>query len=139
MKSGLWVVDTNVVVAGLLSADGPPAQILDAMLAGRMRFLLSVELLSEYRTVLLRKTIRKRHSLSPQDVDFILEALATHAAVADIRTRQETAPDPGDNHLWQLLAARPEAGLITGDKLLLAHPPSKTRILTPSEWHITSK
>ncbi len=139
MKPDLWVVDTNIVVAGLLSVDGPPAQILDAMLAGRMRFLLSVELLSEYRTVLLRKAIRKRHDLSPQDVDCILEALATHAAVADISPRQETAPDPGDNHLWQLLAARPEAGLITGDKLLLAHPPAKSQVLTPSEWLTSSQ
>ncbi|MEZ5330675.1 MAG: hypothetical protein R2991_01180 [Thermoanaerobaculia bacterium] len=40
------VVDTNVVVAGLLTGDAhaPTALILDAMLAGRVLYALSVEL-----------------------------------------------------------------------------------------------
>lgn len=134
MTSPLWVVDTNVVVAGLLSIDSPPAQILDAMLTGQIRFLLCVELLGEYRNVLLRRNIRSRHGLTPEAVDCILEALATNAIVVDISHRKETAPDPGDDHLWQLLAARPESGLITGDKLLLNNPPAAAIILRPSDW-----
>lgn len=132
----VWVVDTSVLVAGLLTADpeSPPARILDAMLAGEVRFLLCVELLAEYRTVLLRERIRVRHGLAVAEVDALLEALATDAVVVDIAERNETAPDPGDDFLWRLLAARSGAGLITGDAALLGHPPPRTRVISPRVW-----
>ena len=132
----VWVVDTNVLVAGLLTADteSPPAKILDAMLEGELRFLLCVELLAEYRTVMLRKRIQKHHGLEVSEVDALLEALATDAIVADITGRTEVAPDPADNFLWQLLAARPGAGLITGDFSLQKKPPSGTRVISPRQW-----
>jgi uncharacterized protein len=116
------VVDTNVVVAGLLTADpsAPTAQILDAMLAGRLRFLLSVELLSEYRRVLLRPKIAARHGLLPEEVDEILVALAENGVVTatEESTRApvgQAAAPPGDAHLGHLLAAAPAARLVTGD------------------------
>ena len=31
-----WVIDTNVVVSGFLSPEGPPARILDAIQDGRI-------------------------------------------------------------------------------------------------------
>lgn len=133
--AGLWIVDTNVVVAGLLSRDAhaPPAHVLDAMLAGDLRHMICLELLAEYRTVLLRNKIRTRHGLTEAQVDTLLAALATPAVVADIAGRTEAAPEPGDNHLWRLLAARPEAGLITGDGLLLRNPPPGRQVITPGD------
>ena len=43
MTSKVCVVDTNVIVSGLIAADPntPPARILDAMLDGRVIYLLS--------------------------------------------------------------------------------------------------
>lgn len=132
----VWVVDTSVVVAGLLTLDpqSPPARILDAMLGGQVRFLLCVELLAEYRTVLLRERIRARHGLAAAEVDVLLQALATDAVVVDIAGRSETAPDPGDDFLWRLLAAPPGAGLITGDAALLERPPPGARVIAPHAW-----
>ena len=131
-----WVVDTSVLVAGLLTTDpqSPPARILDAMLGGQLRFLLCVELLAEYRTLLLRERIRGRHGLSVAEVDALLEALATDGVVVDITGSKETAPDPGDDFLWQMVAARSGASLITGDSALLERPPPRTRITSPRTW-----
>jgi predicted nucleic acid-binding protein len=64
----------------------------------------------------------------------MLEALATDAVVVDIAGRKETAPDPGDDFLWRLLAARSTAGLITGDSALLERPPPRTRVISPRAW-----
>ena len=130
------MVDTNVVVAGLLAADSasPPAIILDAMLDGSLPFLLSVELLAEYRTVLLRERIRARHGLSESEVDALLTALATHAVVVEIAARDEKAPDRGDDHLWRMLAEAPDAGLITGDALLLRRAPRGRLVIAPRDW-----
>ena len=49
MNLPVSVVDTNAVVAGLLTGVGrsPVASILDAMLSGTLLFLLSPELLAE--------------------------------------------------------------------------------------------
>ena len=57
------IVDTNVVVAGLLTrtAGSPVARILDGMVLARFAFALSEPLLAEYRAVLLRPHIRARH------------------------------------------------------------------------------
>lgn len=136
MITHFWVVDTNVVVAGILTGDfaSPPAQILERMLSGELRFVLSVELLGEYRRVLLRPHIRSRHGLSEKEIDSVLEALTINGAIVDIQGREETAPDPGDNHLWRLLAARVGSGLITGDALLVRKPPPRSRVLSPAEW-----
>lgn len=132
----IWIVDTNVVVAGLLTrdADSPPALIVDAMLVGRIRYLLSVELLAEYREVLLRERIRERHGLREAEVDQLLERFAMHAVVVDIAGQKETAPDRGDNHLWRMAAAMPSAGLVTGDTLLQNKAPSGLIVLTPREF-----
>jgi hypothetical protein len=48
MKSAPAVIDTNVVVSGVLTENpaSPTVRILDGMLAGRFRFLLSVDLVA---------------------------------------------------------------------------------------------
>ena len=77
------IIDTNIVVAGLLTqrADAPVARILDGMLAARFPFALSEALLAEYRAVVLRPKLRARHGLEAGDIDVILTELATHAIV----------------------------------------------------------
>ena len=40
------------------------------------------------------------------------------------------APDPGDPLLWDLLAARQDLVLVTGDKLLLQDPAMNGRVIT---------
>jgi uncharacterized protein len=134
-RPDVWIVDTNVVVAGLLtrSADSPPALIVDAMLDGRIRFLLSVELLAEYRYVLLRTPIQERHGLREAEIDQLLERFAAYAVVVDITGRDEAAPDRGDDHRWRMAAAMPGAGLITGDNLLQKNAPTGIVVVTPRE------
>lgn len=131
-----WIVDTTALVAGLLTSNpsSPTARIVDAMLAARFTYLLSLELLSEYRSVLLRPKIRKGHGLNDAEVDALLEALARNAAVRAPSATTLPAPDPGDAHLWALLESDPFAVLITGDKPLLADPPRPGAVCTPSAF-----
>jgi hypothetical protein len=75
----LYVVDTNVVVSGVLRFEhgSAPARIVAAMVDGRVPFLLSADLLAEYRRVLLRPVIAARHALDPASVDVLMVTLAT--------------------------------------------------------------
>jgi len=68
MTSRPAVIDTNVVVSGLITKDAraPTARIVDGMLRGRFPFLLSNLTLREYREVLLRPAIRRKHGLDSE-------------------------------------------------------------------------
>lgn len=129
------IVDTNVVVAGLLMAQAasPVARILDGMLTAAFPFVVSPALLADYHAVLVRPALRKLHGLSVQQIETILTDLAQHAIVLE-PVAGPPAPDAGDQLLWDLLAARAELRLVTGDKLLLKDASMRGRVLTPAEF-----
>ncbi len=129
------IVDTNVLVAGLLTNrdDSPVAQVPDGMLRASFAFVVSEALLAEYRSVLVRPGLRMLHGLTVADVDTILTDIAQHAIVLQPVTAP-AAPDPGDQMLWELLVARPELRLITGDKLLLADAGMAGRVISPQQF-----
>ena len=135
MKASAAVVDTNVVVSGLLTADAaaPTARILDAMLRGAFPFLLSRALLREYRAVLLRRRVRLRHRLSEVEVDAMLTEIVTHAIVREPQVRSG-APDAKDEHVWSLVQSQPAAVLVTGDHALAKRPPAGISVMAPREF-----
>ena len=133
----LVVVDTNVVVAGLLTSDStsPVSRILDGMLAGAFSFVVSEPLLAEYHAVLVRPKLQVLHGLALSEVESILTDLALNAMVLNPLTKlAPPAPDAGDQFLWDLLAARPGLVLVTGDKLLLEDAGMEGRVITPREF-----
>ena len=129
------IVDTNVVVAGLLSAreTSPVARILDGMLAATFPFVVSEALLAEYRTVLVRPKLRRLHGLTVAEVEAILTDLAQHAIVL-VPVASPPAPDPGDLLLWELLSAKADLVLITGDKRLLRDVGMRGRVISPGAF-----
>lgn len=131
------VVDTNVVVAGFISSPGnsPVCRILDGMLAGSFPFLLSTELLREYRSVLLRDHLLELHGLSPEQIDVVLIEIAANALVREPPADPElVAPDRDDDHLWRLLATTAGSILVTGDRALLANPPDFASVQSPRNF-----
>jgi putative PIN family toxin of toxin-antitoxin system len=134
------VVDTNVVVAGLITRDpaAPTARILVAMLDGSLRFAVSLPLLAEYQRVLRRPAIAALHRLGPGEVEDLVAEIAASAVVVDPLVAGTTAPDPGDQHLLDLLATRPDLPLITGDQLLLERLPND-RVTTPAHSWLSSR
>lgn len=130
------VIDTNVVVAGLITSneESPVCRILDSMLCGRFAFVLSNTLLDEYRRVMLRDAIRNLHGLSPNQVDVILTEIVTNAIIRDPGVASQTAPDPGDNHLWDLLRHTKNAMLVTGDRKLIDNPPRFASVVSPRSF-----
>ena len=135
MSSSAAVIDTNVLVAGLLTKDAasPTARVLDGMRRGAFPFLLSESLVAEYRQVLLRPKIRARHGLATRDIDRLLTEIATHGIVRE-PTPRRGAPDAKDDHLWSLLETHPESVLVTGDLPLRRRPPQDHPVVSPREF-----
>ena len=133
------IVDTNIVVAGLLTEnDASPAlaksaRILDGMLAAAFPFVVSEALLAEYRTVLVRPGLRKLHGLTVAQVETLLTDIAQQAIVM-VPVASVPAPDPGDQLLWDLLAARSDLVLVTGDKRLVEDAGMRGRVVSPREF-----
>jgi len=129
------IVDTNVVVAGLITStvDSPVVRVLDGMLEARFPCVISELLLQEYRRVLLRPKIARLHGLTPMEVDGLMLEIAHHAIVLTT-VPAPPAPDPGDQHLWALLAARPDLILVTGDKRLVTHASMLGRVCSPGDF-----
>jgi len=132
MISGPAVIDTNVVVSGILTrlSVSPTARILDGMLAGKFRFLLSIELLAEYREVLRRPRTVRRHGLSEVEVDTILTEIAANGIALELEPPKKSRRERGDAHLWELLAANQSAFLVTGDQKLIEEPVGGARVMT---------
>ncbi|MGD0959175.1 MAG: putative toxin-antitoxin system toxin component, PIN family [Methylomonas sp.] len=125
------IIDTNVVVSGLISGD-PQAlvcRVLDGMLTASFIYLVSPALLDEYREVLLRPKLKKCHGLSVVEVDRILEDIVANAIWRE-PDQSLAAPEPGDDHLWALMATHKGCVLVTGDRLLLENPPDFASVIS---------
>lgn len=135
MIPAVCVVDTNVIVSGLIAADpnSPPARILDAMLAGGFIYLMSDELLGEYSCVLRRPGLVRLHGLTGEELDWLLADLVANAMWRAPAATGD-APDTGDQHLWALLASHPRGCLVTGDRLLLENPPVSASVISPRSF-----
>lgn len=134
MTRTAFVVDTNVVASGLMSTDmsRPPSRILDAMLDGRLLYLMSGALFSEYSAVLRRPAVVRYHQRTERQIDQLLTDLAANAVWRE-PPASDAAPDDGDNHVWALLEGHPGSCLITGDRRLLDNPPRPGSVVTPRE------
>ena len=129
------MIDTNVVVSGLLTArsDAPTARILDGMMNARFSFLLSSELLREYRSVLLHPRIRSRHHRDEAEIEIILTALAVNARFRKTAAVSSASVD-GDSHIRALLDVEPRSVLVTGDRPLAGERQTSGRVLSPREF-----
>ena len=137
MKEHIFIVDTNVLVAGLItgSPNSPTSRILDAKLTGNIFYLFSEELLQEYRNVLLRPAVAMMHGLGADEIDNILAEIAANGILRSPQSKENLeSPDPNDEHLWSIMALEPSAILVTGDQLLIDNPGSQGTFITPTKW-----
>jgi len=114
------VLDTNVLISALVSAQSAPAHILARCYAGELDLLLSPEGLAELRRVLTYPRIRKRlHYRDDQLEGFVafLEQTAT-VLTPSVQVRV-VSDDEDDDHFIALALAGQALYLITGDDHLL--------------------
>jgi len=142
MKPPVFIIDTNVVAAGLITSrkDSPTAQILDGMINGDLVFLLSPALLHEYRLILLRPGLILIHGLTEPEIGQILTEITANAIWRDPHADNEhIPPDLQDSHLWALLASEPAAVLLTEDHLLIEKPRPRRSVISPAKGDFSSQ
>ncbi|MCF7688740.1 MAG: putative toxin-antitoxin system toxin component, PIN family [Cephaloticoccus sp.] len=124
-----WVIDTNVVMSGLLTGDGNPARVLDAIIEGHLMLVYDARLLAEYRDVLSRPRLK----LNSRLVGAFLDGLRGQQLVTP-RPVSVKGPDQDDLVLLEAALATTDQTIVTRNT---AHFPLKIRqgvhILTPAE------
>ena len=96
------VLDTNVLVSGLLQPLGNPAQVLSLALAGAIKVCHDERILAEYAEVL----VRPRFRFDAERVRDVLEKLEADGLAVDASGQQGLdLPDPDDEpfSLWPSL------------------------------------
>ena len=90
------IIDTNVIVSGLIGADSnsPPARILDAMLDGDLLYLMSDDLLNEYSSVLRRPRLVRPHGRTDDEIDRLLTDRADKKTRKNRPGKSETGKHP---------------------------------------------
>ena len=106
------VLDTNVVVSGLLTPFGPCAALVRLVAGGAITLCHDARILAEYREVLLRPKFR----LDPLLVETFLHLVETEGESVAAAPLSVRLPDPDDEPFLEVaLAARAEA-LVTGNR-----------------------
>ena len=108
--SRLWVIDTNVIVSGLLYPASMPGLVLEAGVGGGYRFAYNAPTLAEYREVLSRR----KFGFSPAAVDEFVAALLRFPPTATLAAMR-SLPDPDDEPFLAVALATPDRVLVTGN------------------------
>src|SRR5947209_19910353 len=86
------VIDTNVLVSGMLNPHGVPGRIIEAIGRGVVAVLYDDRILSEYGEVLRRP----RFELRPADVEGLLELVTVAGEFVIAQPLRITLPDETD-------------------------------------------
>ena len=81
----------------------------------------------------MRPRVRALHRLAVGEIETILTGLAQHAIVL-IPVAARPATDRGDQLLWDLLAARTDLVLVTGDKRLIKDGGMRGRVVSAADF-----
>lgn len=107
------LLDTNVLIAALLSEDAPPARLLDRWLEGAFTLVSAEAQLSELRRVSRYPKLRER--LKPYAVGRLVNRVRDKALLVEPVTL-DVSPDPDDNLILGVAVAARADVLVTGDK-----------------------
>jgi putative PIN family toxin of toxin-antitoxin system len=128
------VIDTNVLISGLLSGTSLPAHLLVLWREGWFDLLTSADQLDELMRVTRYPKIRGR--LAPALAGRLINEIRDLAVLLRDLPAVTASPDPHDNYLLAMASAGSAEFLVTGDKphLLALKLYDGTKIVTVRDF-----
>lgn len=128
------VLDTNVLLSGLMAPKGTPGRILAAWFEARFDVSMSIEQLAEIDRALGYPKIHRKLNWDEQRIEQFIRQLYIRAEVVDLHsTSVETPRDPQDAPILATFIASSADVLVTGDRDSLEMR-GKYAIQTPAEF-----
>ena len=124
------ILDTNIIVSGLISAHGAPALLLNAWTDKAFILVSSRMQITEINSVTNRPVIRPL--ITPSHAGRFINDLNRFGTILDRLPRVDRSRDPNDNFLLAMAEAGAADYLVTGDKrdLLALQRHGNTTIIT---------
>jgi uncharacterized protein len=111
------VIDTNIFVSAVMSADGASRQIIRMCLSGSLSPLMGNALFSEYEDVCARDELFDGRMISSAERGALLDAFFASCAWVPIYFLwRPNLRDEADNHLVELAVAGNARAVITANK-----------------------
>ena len=124
------VIDTNVLVSGLLSPAGNEALIVLAIHQGFVRPCLSEPIIAEYAAVLARP----KFAFPPEQIEAVLAMLQGKGEVFRPEESPVVSPDPADTKFLHCAQAARADFIVTGNKRDFPDGPyGPTRVVSAGE------
>jgi putative PIN family toxin of toxin-antitoxin system len=127
------VLDANVLVSAVIATAGPPREIVNAWIDGRLELIASPKLLAEVRDVLDRPRFRRWVSVATA-TEFIDGITEDAEIIDDPPAPPGLTADPDDDYLIALARAAQADYLISGDRHLLDVDDPEPPVLTPRQF-----
>jgi putative PIN family toxin of toxin-antitoxin system len=105
------VLDTNVLISGLLNPGGNPGRVLDLFLAGEITLLVDDRILAEYRAVLPRP----KFSFDANDILDVLDQIEAESVRVMASPLGISLPDETDLPFLEVALAGEAQTLVTGN------------------------
>lgn len=126
------VLDTNVLISGILKPSSPPGRIVDFLRSGVLQLVVDDRILAEYTDVLRRDYFLQYFEKSARED--VIEYLSKNSYYTSSRVVVHNMPDEGDTPFLEI-ALSEEVPLITGN---LKHYPKRLRrnciVLSPKQF-----
>ena len=106
------IIDTNVIVSGLMVPSGYEALILLAIRQGLLRPCFSQQILDEYAGVLTRP----KFDFPPDEIDTLLKMLRSQGELFEPKRSPLASPDPRDSKFHDCAHTARADFIVTGNK-----------------------
>lgn len=126
------VIDTNILVSGMINPHGPPGRLVDLLRSGALRLAVDDRILAEYVDVLHRPRL-SRYFVS-SNLALILDYLRRDSLHVLVKQHIKGLPDQSDAPFLEV-AMTAKVPLITGN---IRHYPDEWRqectVLAPADF-----
>ncbi len=112
------VIDTNVIVSGILNPAGAPGRMLATIFTGRCLLLYDTRIMQEYRAVLHRP----KFGFNTKEIDIVLDFLADQGECIIAEPGKIILPDHSDLPFLEVAHTGRADALVTGNR---KHFPAK--------------
>ena len=125
------VVDTNVIISGLIKSFSDSSKIINLILSGKVRLAYDIRILKEYEEVLKRK----KFNIDSKHIESIISQIKEEGIFISTLPLKESLPDRDDEPFLEVAFAGKIDVIITGNKKHFPHEICKNiTVLSPSEF-----
>jgi len=113
------VVDTGMLVSGLIQRAGTTGEILHLLRDGRFRIIFSTPILLEVIEVLGRPAFQSKYHILPEDITALVNLIRLRGELVTIVGQVTACRDPKDNKFLEAAQTGQADAIVSGDADLL--------------------